>query len=1293
MFHPVRSLLLLIFGGVLATGACRAQGAGVPFIQNFSPKDYKAHPENRVIAQDARGIIYVGNQNGLLEYDGSTWRFRAIPGITVRALGRDQRGVMYVGTHNNFGFLRPDATGQMQYVSLSDQLPATERPIQTVWRLFCAPEGVYFCTFGKIYRYRAGEPLKSWAVNGTFHQGNFVRNSLFVRKEGIGLLRLVRRGHRETFELVPGGERFANVRVHAMLPYPNDRILVVTYDQGLFVYDAPFLHPGWAATGASVVPLRTGADDWIRQNQIFQAIQVPVDSAHPYRYAVASSRNGIRLFDADGRVTLRLDESTGLRRNVALCLFLDNQQSLWAGLNSGLSKIEINLPISRFDASQNVKSTVWKIARHRGRLYLGTGLGLYAWDAQLHRFEAVAGTESPCWDVLSVGDELFAGTTEGIFRLRDDRIAQLLPTHRESAYALLRPRRDPNVLIAALFNGVQLYRREGTTWRSLGRMKNLEVECWSLVEAADGTVWVGTHQEGFYRIDFSKGFQPDAPFRKYGREKGIRQLEWNYVFPTASGPVFSSKNAFYRYQPAADRFVETAEPGRSILATGSPYFAEDSAKNYWFSNPPGVLRRQPDGRADWDSLSLSAIQRGGFAVLPEPTGITWIGTDEGLFRYDGTRMATHPPFPALVREVRLMVTDSLLFGGTPGEKQAPVELAYADRALSFGYAAPSYLGEGGSEFQYKLAGHDLMNDDAEWSRWTRETKKEYNNLPPGAYTFHVRARNAYRQLSTEATYSFRIRPPWYGTAWAYAAYALLAAGGIVALIRAKTRQLSAEKEKLENLVKARTTQVVRQKEELQEQAVSLRQAKDVAETANRAKSEFLANMSHELRTPLNGILGFAQILLRDPALTEAQTKGVSVIRKSGEHLLTLINEVLDIAKIEAQRFDIHVAPLNLPDLLTNLANVFRVRAAEKGLGFVYQPPSRLPAVVLGDEKRLTQVLNNLLGNAVKFTETGGVTFRVASQEEPPGEFNLYFYVEDTGLGIAPERLQEIFLPFHQVRDPRQFVEGTGLGLAIASNLVTLMGGTLRVESTPGMGSTFSVQLRLTEVAGAVEPTLQRAVTGYEGERKRILIVDDNAENRSVLAGLLQPLGFTLLEAADGQQALLLARAAHPDLILMDLVMPHLDGFAAIRELKADPTPVPVKIIAFSADVFEQNQQRSREAGFDDFVPKPIDLGLLLKKIANHLALTWRYAGPEPLADSAGNRSAAEPEVAPQLPPPDQLRHLHELAMVGDIQGILDALREVESAGPQYGGFVAELRHFCEEFNTKKIREYLKDSLQ
>jgi len=452
-------------------------------------------------------------------------------------------------------------------------------------------------------------------------------------------------------------------------------------------------------------------------------------------------------------------------------------------------------------------------------------------------------------------------------------------------------------------------------------------------------------------------------------------------------------------------------------------------------------------------------------------------------------------------------------------------------------------------------------------------------------------------------------------------------------------------------------------------------ARQAADAANRAKSTFLANISHELRTPLNGILGYAQILRQDRTLSARQLAGMDVIRQSADHLLTLINDILDIAKIEAGKLSLNPYDIRLADFLHVIVQIINVKAVQKGLQFAIDTAPDLPAGIHVDARLLRQVLLNLLANAIKFTDRGQVTLRV--RRSSLGQ--LRFEVQDTGVGISEDELKTIFQPFEQAGDMRRRSGGTGLGLTISRQIVRLMGGDIRVDSRTGEGSTFWFEVWVPVLAaGPAVLHAELPVTGYEGLRKKILVVDDMPENRAMLIDMLSPLGFEMIEAVNGRDGVEKACILQPELILMDRVMPEMDGLEATRRLRQLPAVKDVPIIAISASASGDDASNCLLAGANAFIPKPIHREQLLTRVATLLGLVWKVETSQTLAPE---RQAAG---ALPMPPEEEMKILHGLARMGNMNAIMRWADSLAERDETYLPFVNQLLALARGYQSKAL---------
>jgi signal transduction histidine kinase/CheY-like chemotaxis protein len=466
---------------------------------------------------------------------------------------------------------------------------------------------------------------------------------------------------------------------------------------------------------------------------------------------------------------------------------------------------------------------------------------------------------------------------------------------------------------------------------------------------------------------------------------------------------------------------------------------------------------------------------------------------------------------------------------------------------------------------------------------------------------------------------------------------------------------------------------------------TLRIGKEAAEKSNLAKSAFLANMSHELRTPLNAILGFSQLLARGANLDREQRENLQTISQSGNHLLALINDILDMSKIEAGRAELNARAFDLREMLTALEAMFSLKAREKGLTLIFDIAPDVPPYIVSDEGKLRQVIVNLVGNAVKFTPTGGATLRVHARPEPGSDLRLFFEVEDTGVGIAPDEIANLFEPFVQTRSGSESPEGTGLGLPISRKYVSLMGGKVNARSELGKGSIFSFDVRVTlaDHSQVAAPRPRRRIIGVAPgqQRFKILIAEDRDSNRTLLMKMLEPLGLDVKGVRNGAECVAAWESWEPHLIWMDMRMPVMDGYEATRRIKATARGQATVIIAITASAFESDRTLILTEGCDDFVRKPFIEEEIYEKLEKHLGLRLLT---EEAGEAAGGGAAADaPLVAEEIRalPADWRDAFRKGTSDADYARLLQMLEEIR---PRHPGAARALAALVESFQYEKI---------
>ncbi|MCC5806818.1 MAG: response regulator [Opitutales bacterium] len=1195
---------------------------GMPAIRYFPPTAYRGHSQVIQSAQDAQGVVYVTNYGALQAFDGERWKRIPVPGagflygIAARADG--SLAVCGVGT---IGLLRPGEGGQWVYQSLLDELTEAEREgVGEVWDLYDTPEGLFFFTRRMMLRWHDDRMTVWHFETEKMIYGFWSGSAVYIQNLDHGLFRLA------GDDVVPVSEaRLFQLPGPRLILDDDDGLLVVTMREGL-----------WHWRGHEPTPFPTEADDLLAEERFNRGLRL-ADG----RLALGTYRGSVVFLTPDGRFDYLLGEASGLPSNGILHLSEDREGGLWCSVNNGIARVDSSGLHSFFDRRTGLPAAaITHIQRVGETLFLASGTGLFRLGKSpppdVPQWEEIPEGRGEIFDFAERDGDLFVASGGRVLHF-DGEDWHILWDQSHLVRSLFLSRLYPDVLIIGGRFGAALIRREAGVWKAGPPVPGLSEDyVQSIAQTPDGTVWLGTVFSGLIRMEDpgeANAWTTEAAIRRIGPEDGYPVRNQIMVQSREDTLHITSPEGVFIRESASGTFVPLDEAPPSAPLTGWAWDAsirdvnghewgsvyplegaEDDFNTYFGRRTPGSLR--PDGEPLWEWIPPGLFESiGGVLHMhyePGDPAVIWLGGWTGLLRWEVDRAPLGAPVHVPTVSIREVTheTQGTVFAGA-GEI-AEWEQAHSRRALRFAFAAPVHTSGVDVRYRSRLEGYE-----AEWTEWSSTASREFTNLPGGRYRFLVEAKTDLATSAEPAVAAFLIHPPWYLAKPALAAY--LAGLGLVLWGGVRWRLGAARREnrRLESIVAERTTA-------LSANEARLREARDAAEQANRAKSRFLANMSHELRTPLNAIMGYAQILGRDPAIGEENLRRIGVLRSSGALLLHLINEVLDLSKVEAGKIEIRPGPTNLRALVGALVETFRPKAAHKGLRLGCTFSTGFPDRVLLDGHRVEQILFNLLGNAFKFTDSGEI--RVETAVTGNGRFCIV--VSDTGEGIPAEQLAAIFEPFHQGGHTPAAEPGTGLGLAISRSLATALGGSLSCKSTPGSGSRFRLELPLETVADLPETARpDRAIIGYEGDRRRLLVVDDLPVNRDIVAEMLEPLGFIVEGANDGTSALAQADAHRPDLILLDMRMAPMDGSEVMRRLRSAPWGRDLPVISYSASLLDFSREDALALGCNDSITKPFLIEDLLSKIGDLLQLAWIYAEDEAAAstDSPTTEFAFSPE--------------------------------------------------------------------
>lgn len=1022
----IRCVASFILAFLIGGGSSNAQPGsttwrelGRPVVQNFAPGDYNAHGQNWGLAQHPNGMVYVANGTGILEYDGTTWY-----GISVgrrgatRSVAVDTDGTIYVGGMGTFGRLVPDSTSALVYESLVGDGTSEDTPFNEVWRTVPTSEGIYFSTERIIYRWHPDEELREWHAEGQRFAMGFSWNDRFYFNEiGTGLKYIVD----DEIVMAPDGEFYAWEIIFGAVELPDGNMLFVTHQGNLVLYD------GETSSILDTPGIRQAGD--LRPYHI--------SLLHDGNIALATRNAGVFILSQEGGLLRIIDESQGLRSQQIWYSMVDQEGGLWLALNNGIARVEMSRAISSFGPEDGLIGWVLDVKRHENNLYAATSSGVFRMDESSPepRFTSIMENSQTgqCMSLISTEAGLLAGCETGIYQINASGIR---PLGRTLGRGMIRSRVHENTIYASMQAGPHVLELVGNEWTITRRILDLPGWALSMDEDEEGSLYMATLSRGFYKIEDPMG---EPSFTHFDLEEGLPD-SWAETTRINGKSIIYTLDGVYRFTD--DRIEPFDEINRRIPFSPDStlhVLREDANGTLWFivRDYLGYIPITPDGTLAESPQRIPFIQGQGVTHVYTDiqTDAIWLGHSEGVIRFDPNALPAE--FVPIIPIVRTAI-DASGYSLIPVMPETIRATSFGNNDLRFTYGYPGFAGNHIPDYQVLLDGFD--ND---WSGWTSATMKEYTNLAPGTYTFQVRARDGWGNVSNSGVLVFRILPPWYRTWWAWILWGVCA-GGVIGLTwfgagKIRHQRLIARNTQLESTVAERTAHLRITNERLQR--------------VLDQNHEFLSIAAHDLKNPLVGILGFSEILMEESEPGSEQQDLLGVIHQSARQMNTTLTQLMDTDALESGRITMHPEITDVSTLANGVLRRNLIQANNKSIRLI--PPNNVPVYGLVDQQYFPRVLDNLVSNAIKFSPAGK---EVELHIDYDGD-DVYVRVRDYGPGMTEDDMKRVFGKLQRLSArPTGGESSSGLGLYIVDTLVRLHNGSITIDSTPGEGTCFEVRV-------------------------------------------------------------------------------------------------------------------------------------------------------------------------------------------------------------------------------------------
>ncbi|MCA0387832.1 MAG: hypothetical protein LCH52_04990 [Bacteroidetes bacterium] len=1011
--------------------------SGLPIIFNYAPSTYGYEPQNWGASQDSRGIMYFANTEGILEYDGVSWRVIRLPkGETCRALHRASDGTLYVAGFNEIGKLQLNSSGNAEYHSLKSKIPAESNNFSDVWLIAELNGKIYFSTYDRIFVYDGN----------TFTVINSLRYIISMRTINGSLVILRKDEQPRTLS----GSQFIPLQSEEFT-LPGEFYMSLPSDDGGFIFITK--------TGVFYKLLNSGyeelSDGFTHQgygSSFYDALVLSNGD-----FAIASLESGLILTDKKGQLKQVIKQETGLGRNTIYALFEDKEGNLWMMLENGISRININSPISIFDSRTGLPGAAFSSVFYKDRLFVGTNFGVYTSKLEGTNFgtpfEKVSKNISDSWDFLSYRNNIYLNTGSGFFLIDDNREILIDSSYCFTATSVSD---DSSLILLGTDSGVKLIQMDQKGERAVVSriIEGISGQLKKIVQHGPREFWIQIEPRTVIRMRFVNGYlnPPKVDFF----EDDFTGTGFNPTLMELNNELYAvTVKGIYYLDSQKDTFLSLNNTGLQQVKNlyTVPLFSVINNQNI-ILYLEGIIYSVEISPTDF-SCKFSQLGRVRTASIygistnfHAPNREIWLSSTTGLIKFDAGTNKFKSDISAIFRSFQ--IGDSLYFSGVT--RDGDLKDIPPGSNITVNFAAPGFQDEFNIMYQTWVQGLDTN-----WTQPGRNSFREFYNMQPGNYLIKVRAILSSGQVSSEAVYSLEVDSFWYANFFAYLLYTLILIGLIILFIKIRTAEILKERDDLEGLVSESAAELKKANQELSFKNVQLQRINSQLEKLDREKNEYLGIVAHDLRNPISGIMGFAEIITDEEEELEKTdiTRFAENIRVSCASMLETLNKILNMNLVEQGKLDLHPENFDLVELINELKDRNHPASERKNIKLKAELPDNLFS--FSDRNFTGQIIDNLISNAIKYSFHGSsIDIRL---NESDG-FAIV-EVEDHGQGIPEEEVPNVFKRFAKISSsPTAGESSAGMGLSIVQMLVNLLKGTIECESRVGFGTLFTVRLPL-----------------------------------------------------------------------------------------------------------------------------------------------------------------------------------------------------------------------------------------